>query len=364
MSPPRIDLRTLVLLLSMAATVCLVALGTQLAARAGNTAHSAAQAATAQAPEGGAPASLDPRYTVLAPVVHKGVALYGVRDTKAPQSKSGDYVLLADALSNGDFEVLETDASGDVPTLMVHNTGTKSVLLTAGDVVAGGKQDRVIVADVVVEPSQEPVPIAVNCVEQGRWKQGQTGLQFAYAGRGEFDLKRTLQKDKSQGATWEKVAQLNASKGANLGAGADLAPESGTYMASLKAGPVVDMAKDRTQTLLGALPEHADVVGVIVAVDGKLVGAELYGHPRLFEKSREAVVRSVVLDGISQQASDAPAPPATEAAAFLADAMTGNETATEVDGKARKSSREGLQSLGYITEDESGEVLHLNVYTK
>ncbi len=64
-----------------------------------------------------------------------------------------------------------------------------AILLMAGEVVKGGKQDRVIVADTILRPHQM-LDVAVNCVEAGRWNAGSKGVSFGYGGKGEAKLKR------------------------------------------------------------------------------------------------------------------------------------------------------------------------------
>ena len=46
-------------------------------------------------------------------------------------------------------------------------------LVLAGEVVIGGKQDRVLTEDIVLAAS-ETQQVAVNCVEQGRWAPSTT----------------------------------------------------------------------------------------------------------------------------------------------------------------------------------------------
>jgi hypothetical protein len=49
------------------------------------------------------------------------------------------------------------------------NRGKRPLVLLAGEVVTGGKQDRVIAKDRIVPPGAEPLPLDVFCVEHGRW---------------------------------------------------------------------------------------------------------------------------------------------------------------------------------------------------
>ena len=251
-------------------------------------------------------AHIDDRLTVGAPVVVGGLAMFVVTDRRANERPAGEYVLLADALGAGTLAISEVDAGGNVPTLHAHNTGSVPVLAMAGDVIRGGKQDRVVTQDVLIEPSDTPQPLAVNCVEQSRWSESRQGLAFSYAGRGEVDLARTVQTKKSQSETWSKVAELNDARGQ--------APQTGTYGASL--GDAETRAKvDAVVGKLGAVSGD-NAVGVVVALRGELESAEIYDNPAIFSVARGALVRSVAMDAVGKDAlTEVVDPPTPEAAA-------------------------------------------------
>ena len=64
-----------------------------------------------------------------------------------------------------------TSASNSVNRLYVVNRSGKPLYLMAGEIVFGGDQDRIIAEETIIPPTEKPVPIAVFCVEQGRWGQ-------------------------------------------------------------------------------------------------------------------------------------------------------------------------------------------------
>jgi len=283
----------------------------------------------------------------------------------APERPKGDFQLLPEALEAKTLTVSEQDASGSVPTLKVTNKGSKPVLLVAGDVVQGGKQDRILVADVVVPAGADGLDIAVNCVEHGRWQQGDTGVRFGYGGRGEAGLKKVVQTAKNQSRTWDAVATLNARKGEATKAVGELSPSTGTYMASLRSDSVRKRVEPAVKELTEGLDGVQDVVGVVLSVGGEIVSAELFGHPNLFAKSREDLVRSFVLDAVSGDASEASPPPAVSVATgFLKDAMEGRSVSEEAAGAATKQEKEGRRSRGFELKDADGKMLHLNVYAE
>src|ERR1700693_3530032 len=56
-----------------------------------------------------------------------------------------------------------------VNRLVLVNNSKRPLLLLAGEIVTGGKQDRVIGKDRIVPAESDPVDLSVFCVEPGRW---------------------------------------------------------------------------------------------------------------------------------------------------------------------------------------------------
>ena len=100
---------------------------------------------------------------ISGPHVHENLAIYFVHGTSA----GGPVPLtLQEALAKGSVQVIET---GRVNELQIENTGGEEVFIQAGDIVKGGKQDRVLTVSFLLPPNSGRVPIASFCVEQGRW---------------------------------------------------------------------------------------------------------------------------------------------------------------------------------------------------
>jgi len=74
-----------------------------------------------------------------------------------------------DAISG--FAIEEVSQGGSVPFLRAKNDSEFYILLIAGQMVKGGKQNRGINADMVIKPGST-AEIPVTCVEQGRWSAG------------------------------------------------------------------------------------------------------------------------------------------------------------------------------------------------
>src|SRR6516162_1720583 len=94
-----------------------------------------------------------------------GLQAFGLR---WEPGRGPDYLTLDDALASGLLEVTEVSDGGSVPTLKVTNKGEQLIFLVAGEQLAGGKQNRVLNASILV-PAKADLPIPVSCVERGRW---------------------------------------------------------------------------------------------------------------------------------------------------------------------------------------------------
>src|SRR6184192_4727064 len=90
-----------------------------------------------------------------------------------------------------------------VNQLVLVNRSKRPLLLLAGELVSGGKQDRVIGKDRIVPVGAPPLPLDVFCVEHGRW----TGSsQFAAAGTIVHpSVRERAAVDQKQAEVWDAV---------------------------------------------------------------------------------------------------------------------------------------------------------------
>src|SRR5262245_30465313 len=102
-------------------------------------------------------------YRISGPVVHENLAIYLVHG----KSASGPVPLtLGEALTKQAVRVHET---GNVNELQIENLSSEEIFVQSGDIVKGGKQDRVLTVSLILPPKSGKIPIASFCVEQGRW---------------------------------------------------------------------------------------------------------------------------------------------------------------------------------------------------
>src|SRR3984957_7258527 len=126
-------------------------------------------------------------YKVLDPIRHGNLTVFPVLASKS--YPTGEFLTLDEGLRSGEVVVPEygslrglirrqpmpPDVNGNargnaqVNRLVLVNNSKRPLLLLAGEIVTGGKQDRVIGKDRIVPAESDPVDLSVFCVEPGRW---------------------------------------------------------------------------------------------------------------------------------------------------------------------------------------------------
>jgi ARG and Rhodanese-Phosphatase-superfamily-associated Protein domain len=253
-----------------------------------------------------------------------------------------------------------------VNELMLVNQSNRPLLLLAGEVVSGGKQNRIIGADVVVPPQSDPIPLSVFCVEHGRWTPG--GAGFGAAGAiAHPDIRRKAQVSKSQTGVWESVA----------GTMQVLATPSTTssYLDAVNSPQAKRALDEKTSSIereyeseLRTKVGSSGAVGVVVAINGELVWSDIFPSAELFGKYWPKLLRSYVLEADSHPKAFKPAPSPKAAQAFLLE-DGGRVTVKEEPGAYRRTEITGgdyqivaLKALGKFSD--SGLLIHYNKMTR
>jgi hypothetical protein len=112
-------------------------------------------------------------------------------------------VTLEEARGAGTLVITEREQAA-VPTLVVENRGATHALLLAGEILLGGKQNRVLTEDLLLPPGSGPKEVTVYCVEQGRW----SGARVGFEARGSFaapGLRSQVLARPGQARVWAEV---------------------------------------------------------------------------------------------------------------------------------------------------------------
>ncbi|MGO9134750.1 MAG: ARPP-1 family domain-containing protein [Methylovirgula sp.] len=270
-------------------------------------------------------------YKISQPLTHDNLTLYLVHGRSAPGPVP---MTLEEALTRQSVRVAEI---GSVNALAVENFGDREVFIQSGDIVTGGKQDRVFVSSLVLPPHSGRQILAVFCVEPGRWtaRQGtQDGHFVAAAAAMPSPQARTILyeavaappvtdspvPDAPSGASlqqrmWAQTAEVQSKLSRQLqGSAAD--PASPT---SLALSLDLEKLKVAQKSFVDALAPHglrdSDVVGYVIAVNGKVSKAEIYASNALFRAMWMKQLRAGAAEAIQAKTSDKTSDKTSEKAA-------------------------------------------------
>jgi hypothetical protein len=191
-------------------------------------------------------------------------------------------------------------ADDDVNSLTLENRSDLPLFVMAGEIVLGGKQDRIIGKDQIIPPRTTQA-VTVYCVEQGRWaEEGGRQRGFRTANTLVHTRLRVSASSENQSEVWAEVADKNGRRRTQNA--------SDTYRAVAQdraSAQLVQPYVGAIDQALAALPPGSQPLGFVVVMNGQLVGVDQFGSPRLFGKLRGKLARSYAL-----QAVDLPEAPA------------------------------------------------------
>jgi hypothetical protein len=268
---------------------------------------------------------------LLDPISYENLTVFPVVSSSGYDTSA--FLTLEDGLSSGEVTVREQGAETlyrnrdssrpvtqnyggpSVNQLVLVNHSKRPLLLLSGELVSGGKQDRIIAKDRIVAPLGDPLPLNVFCVEHGRWS---SGSQFGSAKTIVHpSVREQAAVKQEQGEVWAavtagSVAPRSAAAPAPRVASSDLAATiqseaptqsySKIYESKRVSGSVETLVNEiqrrfRKETS-GLKGER--VVGVVVAYGGEVAWSDIFASDELFERYWNKLLRSYAVEAVAR----------------------------------------------------------------
>jgi ARG and Rhodanese-Phosphatase-superfamily-associated Protein domain len=334
------------------------------------------------------PSFADTKTRISGPEAYKNLAVYFIH---GPSAQGPVPLTLQEAFDKGSVRVLET---GTVNELKVENTGDEDIFIQSGDIVKGGKQDRVLRMSFVLPPKSGAVSIAAFCVEAGRWSARGSENVGAFMSAAEAmpsrEAKLAMRAPMETAAmpaasaaaspqrraaadpvhlrqqeVWASVAATQSKLSEELSA--DVAsPRSETSLQlSLENKQLQQARAGYMSALEGASGQKGDIVGYAIAINGKVASADVYPSNALFRKMWPKQLAAAVTEAIGAKGGDAAAAPSAEAVQqFLAAAESGRGQEEVVGDLSRQEVRDADKALFVEAQRSSGAWVHRNYLAK
>ena len=265
--------------------------------------------------------ALEKDYKVLAPISRGNLTIFPVVSAKTHDTSA--FLTLDEGIRSGEVVVTEVGkmhpmvrrpvplpppSSAEVNRLVLVNNSKRPLILLAGEVVTGGKQDRIVAKDRMVPAESDPVDLSVFCVEHGRWTEASTTFGTPKASMNfmaQPSVRKRAMADNSQSAVWAEVGKANDAVALKLSQAAPAKPaaegaeysraqvqvqattsyakvrENGVVQKELQS--VVDPIDRSFETVIKQLRDQ-NAVGVVVAVKGRIIWADMFASSTLLGK--------------------------------------------------------------------------------
>ena len=309
-------------------------------------------------------------YKLLSPIRSGNLTVFPV--VAARSFDTSEFITLDEGVKNGEVIVTEAgQAQGlirprrggqsvihpirdaEVNRLVLVNNSKRPLLLLAGEIVTGGKQDRVIGKDRIVPPESDPVDLGVFCVEPGRWVASGGKYEFGTShGSAGALFAAPVVRSKAMGAqnqeeVWDSVRSSQAAMARAVSPSAASGVTSTTSYARVMEDKDVQkqvdsVAEPVTRNYESTIHRLRDknAVGVVVAVNGDIVWADIFASTQLLEKYWPKLVRSYATEAVVTRAKGGEVS-VKDAETFLEDLQGRHETAYTEPGVYRQTEISG-----------------------
>lgn len=295
-------------------------------------------------------------YRILTPISHGDLTIFPVVSAKGHDTS--DFITLDEGIKSGEVIVTEVgnlhsglqrrtpyaqrNGGAEVNRLVLVNNSKHPLLLLAGEVVTGGKQDRVVGKDRIVPAESDPVDLSVFCVEHGRWIETSNKFDTHASVMLQPSVRMKAMADKDQQKVWDAVSSSRSemvtvvaaapeisigpsgtgsgygtSGGVGSGHGAGSASASTYSMDELKSTTSYAKARENmaVKQQIDSITEpmqksyesvikqlrNQNAIGVVVAVKGRIVWADMFASSSLLGKYWPKLLESYATEALTAQ---------------------------------------------------------------
>jgi hypothetical protein len=206
----------------------------------------------------------------------------------------GYYISLHQAMLNNEVSISEASQSGTVNTLLVRNQSADTLFIMSGEILTGGKQDRVVARDILIPPGEGRVKIPVYCVEKGRWeyKGNQSDAKFnEYYGMANEHLRDIIDHRLGQNAVWDEVKKSNQRDGVQS--------RTDAYTDHANNRNFRRVEQEYLDYFQNVFADETDVVGVIAVTANRVEGCDLFISNRLFQLEYQKLIYSYIDEAVT-----------------------------------------------------------------
>lgn len=183
-----------------------------------------------------------------------------------------------------------------VNKLFIENISDDTVLVFAGEVVKGGKQDRMLAQNMLLPPKSGKMDVSVFCVEQNRWTYGEshdsTKTKFTtnknYASN---SMRKVAIVDKNQSGVWKEVSNVTTKNNANT--------SSNTYTALKESKEYQEKLSAYMQYFEKSIKDTINLVGFVACTGDKVIGCDMFATHDMLKGQMANLLQTYTTEAIT-----------------------------------------------------------------
>lgn len=200
------------------------------------------------------------------------------------------YITLRQGLKNGLVKIKERGdyMLDNINVLQVENNSGKDLFIKSGEIVMGGRQDRVFAKDTILTSRKKPHTVSVYCIEENRWSSHEK--KFIYRGSTGSGLQKIIDSVHNQTKVWDEIRRLLKTNNQR---------SSSSYGAFINSKKVADTTTAYMQFFLKQLrSKDSSIVGVLAVTGNRILGADVFVSTSLFYQTVPALLEKYCTEAV------------------------------------------------------------------
>jgi hypothetical protein len=199
---------------------------------------------------------------------------------------------MKEGFAKGVLVVKEIDQDGSVPELRAVNKGKKRILLLDGEELEGAKQNRILNTTILLKKESETI-IPVSCTESGRWNYTKDDFTDGY---NLPLLEMRVEKEESVTKSLKQNKSFRSDQAMVWGQIDDFLLEA---KANSPTNAMKDAYEKKTHDISGYLKAfrwEQGQKGIVVEINGKIVGMDYFSSPKAFRQIFTKLLKSYAVE--------------------------------------------------------------------
>ena len=175
----------------------------------------------------------------------------------------------------------------NINVLLIENNSGKDLIIRSGEIVMGGRQDRVFARDTILAAGKQHL-VPVYCIEENRWSAAEK--KFTYRGTTGSGLQNIIDTAKNQTKVWDEIRRLLKQNNQT---------NSSSYAVLLGNRKTADTTNQYIRYFLQRLrSKDSSIVGIIASTGNKILGADVFISTSLFYQTLPGLLEKYCTEAV------------------------------------------------------------------